>query len=137
MAPCKVYAHIDEEGKPAFTLPVHVQRPEEMQFGTVKQATLGEYATKFPDAAVDYQDYCFWANDTCPIADRCPVALYAWEHNDFFLRPLPEQMSTDSALAASNKKKGELSYYYAHDRATAGLISKPQTFAPAQPPKKN
>lgn len=136
MAPCKLYAHIDEEGKPPFTLPVAVARPEEMQFGTVKQAILTEYANQFPENAVDYQDYCFWNSQTCPIADKCPVALHAWEYNDFFLRPIPEEMSKDSAMADSHQKKGELSYYYAHDRGSRGLISKPQTFAPAEPPKK-
>merc|ERR1740117_444422 len=48
---------------------------------------------------------------------------------DFFLRPLPEGASDAGALSANREKKGELSYYYAHDRQKQSLISKPQSTA--------
>lgn len=140
--PCKVYAHLDVEGHPAITLPVQVPRPEETQFGTIKQAFLRHYASGCPEhQPIEYGDCCFWNEDFCPIADRTPLAMYAWEHNDFFLRPLPEGTAgATGALAASRKERGDLSYYYAHDRGRQSLISKPQattmgSIAPTTPPR--
>eukprot|EP00439_Symbiodinium_sp_Y106_P034534 s4017_g4.t1 len=36
---CKVYTHADVGGYPTFALPIQVGRPEETQFGTLKQET--------------------------------------------------------------------------------------------------
>jgi len=140
MACCKLYVHLDIEGKPPLTLPVKVPRPEETQFGSLKQSFISQYLALSPNAgALDYNDCCFWNQDFCPIADKCAVALHAWEHNDFFLRKLPfdSDEGNSGALASSQKQRGELSYYYAHDRqgASQPLVSKPQTVAmtPPQP----
>lgn len=123
--PCKIYAHLDVDGRQPFSLPVHVQRPEDFRFGSVKQTLIDQYTQKFPDEEpVDYSTHCFWNQDYCPIADKSAIAVYAWEHNDFFLRALPEGESADSALTASREKRGELSYYYAHDRKNASLVSR-------------
>lgn len=142
MPGCKVYVHYDVQGAAPLTLPVQVARPEELQFGTVKQALIGRYSELFPDeVAPQYDKCCFWNQDNCPIADRSSVAVYAYDHMDFFLRPLPEDAADaqDGALAASREKMGELSYYYAHDRQKNSLVSKPQSmpvaassFAPIQ-----
>lgn len=138
--PCKVYAHLDLEGFTPFTLPIHVAKPEETQFGTLKQALLQQAAPAFPvDVQPQYGDYCFWNQEWCPIPDHTSVAVYAWEHNDFFLRPLP-QSAGGNALRASREQRGELSYYYAHNRGKGSLITKPQILptvtAPAAPERK-
>jgi len=140
MACCKLYVHLDIEGRPPLTLPVTVPRPEETQFGGLKQSFISHYAATSPEAgALDYNDCCFWNQDSCPIADKCAVALHTWEHNDFFLRKVPADGNDGNhgALASSQKQRGELSYYYAHDRqgASQPLVSKPQIAvkAPAQP----
>lgn len=135
----KIYAHLDVEGRQPVTAPVTVPRPEEMQFGTIKQAFLNYCASQRPEeGALSYDSCCFWNHEHYPIADRTPIALHAWEHNDFFLRPLPEKIGAeDGALAASRKERGELSYYYAHDSRRGGLVSKPQATSaiPAVAPK--
>jgi len=123
---CKVYAHLDVQGHPALTLPVEIPKPEETQFGVVKQALLRHYAAR-GGAGCELPDEnacCFWNQDCCPIADRAPVAVHAWEHNDFFLRPLPEGSdgAAAGALAASRKERGDLSYYYAHNRGHSSLV---------------
>lgn len=132
----KVYAHFDPDGAPPFSLPVLITRPEETQFGTVKQAFIKQYEAQFPgQASIEYDNYCFWNQDCCPIADRTSVATHSWEHNDFFLRPLPTGASPSGALASSQQKRGELSYYYAHGRNQQPLVSKPQQVsAPASAP---
>jgi len=120
-------------------MPMDVPRPEDMHFSTVKQAFLGQYSALYPDEApVDYTECCFWNQDLCPIPDRSTVALFAWEHNDFFLRLLPEGADAAGALAASREKRGELSYYYAHNRSNQSLISRPvsKVAAPAPQPKR-
>mmetsp|Transcript_38414 Transcript_38414/g.90375 ORF Transcript_38414/g.90375 Transcript_38414/m.90375 type:complete len:277 (-) Transcript_38414:92-922(-) len=128
---CKVYAHIDVEGHSPVTLPLSVAKPTDTHFSALKQALLSHAASSCPsEAEIDYNSCCFWNQDSCPIPDRSAVSLWAWEHNDFFLRPLPlaAQQSGDGAgaLAASQKTRGELSYYYAHDRARPNtLVSKP------------
>jgi len=129
--PYKLYVHYDVQDQPPLSIPLELARPEDMQFGTIKQALITRYAEQFPGAAaLDYNQHCFWNQDNCPIADRATVAVYAWEHMDFFLRPLPEGAAGgDGALGASREKKGELSYYYAHDRQKLSLISKPQSAA--------
>jgi len=128
---CKVYAHVDVGGSPAFALPIQVGRPDETQFGTLKQALLKEISQRSGDTAeLDYDKLCFWNQDLCPIPDSCSVAAFAWEHNDFFLRPTPTTAAAGSALNESRAKRGELSYYYAHNRDRRSLISKPQTTAP-------
>eukprot|EP00929_Paragymnodinium_shiwhaense_P022509 TRINITY_DN14367_c0_g1_i2.p1 TRINITY_DN14367_c0_g1~~TRINITY_DN14367_c0_g1_i2.p1 ORF type:complete len:274 (-),score=76.17 TRINITY_DN14367_c0_g1_i2:252-1073(-) len=133
--PCKIYAHLDLEGRTPFSLPLQVQRPEDALFGNVKQALIQQYAQKFPDEEpVDYNKHCFWNEDRCAIADRSAVAVYVCEHNDFFLRALPEGAASESALKASQQKRGELSYYYAHNRKTASLVSKVPAAAAAAPP---
>mmetsp|Transcript_95545 Transcript_95545/g.279406 ORF Transcript_95545/g.279406 Transcript_95545/m.279406 type:complete len:276 (-) Transcript_95545:82-909(-) len=135
--PCKVYAHLNIDGRPSFTLPMEVQQPEEIKFGAMKQAFLQQYAATYPeDAPVAYEDCCFWNQDTFPVSDRSPLALHLWEHNDFFLRSLPTDSQAASALAASQKQRGELSYYYAHDRQLGGgraLVSKPPTTGATAP----
>jgi len=133
---CRVYAHLELDGRPPFSLPVDVRQPAEAQFGTVKQAVLKKFAASFPDEPpVEYNECCFWNQDSCPIADGSPVAQFAWEHNDFFLRHLPGGGGDGSALADSQKKRGELSYYYAHDRGRRQqLISKPQAAETAVAP---
>lgn len=134
--PCRVYVHFDEAGYKACTSPVEVSRPADMQFGTVKQAFIGKIVADNPDmAAPNYGEYCFWNQDSCPIADQTPIATFAWEHNDFFLRPLPAEGSAGGALDSSQRKKGELSYYYAHDRGgQRPLTSNPPASAmPAAP----
>lgn len=128
---------MDVEGRPPITLPLEVQKPEDTQFGTVKQAFLRHCTAQSADLEpLEYGSCCFWNQDMCPIPDRAPVAVHAWEHNDFFLRPLPEGAAgATGALAASRKERGDLSYYYAHDRGQRSLISKPQAMALApQPP---
>jgi len=129
--PSKVYVHYDIQDQPPLSMPVEIGRPEEMQFGTIKQALISHYGAQFPDqAALDYNSLCFWNQDNCPIADRASVAVYSWEHMDFYLRPLPEGAAGDAgALSASREKMGELSYYYAHDRQRQPLVSRPQTTA--------
>ncbi|CAJ1442840.1 unnamed protein product, partial [Effrenium voratum] len=127
---CKVYAHVDVAGHPSFALPIQVGRPEETQFGTLKQALL-DFARKSGDVDAEgemaYEKLCFWNQDLCPIPDRSPVAAFAWEHNDFFLRPLPRNADGSAgALKASREKRGELSYYYAHNRDRGAFIAKPQ-----------
>lgn len=120
-------------------MPVDVLRPEEMRFGAVKQAFLGHHAAQFLDQGtpVEYDNCCFWNQDSFPIPDRAPIAAYCWEHNDFYLRDLPaSEQEAAGALAASREKRGELSYYYAHDRQAKqpALVSRPQageTFRPA------
>merc|ERR1712113_469654 len=126
---CKVYAHLDVDGRQPFSLPVEINRPEDAYFGNVKETFIKKYADRFPEEApVEYDEFCFWNQEFCPIPDKSSIAVYAWEHNDFFLRPLPEGAAEASALHASRKERGELSYYYAHDRQNAkNLISKPQT----------
>ncbi|CAE7240753.1 PRIM1, partial [Symbiodinium natans] len=133
---CKVYAHVDVGGYPSFALPIQVGRPEETQFGTLKQALLKEIAQRVTNASeLDYDTLCFWNQDLCPIPDSCSVAAFAWEHNDFFLRPTPASDSAGSALNESRAKRGELSYYYAHNRDRRSLIAKPQaTSQPARLP---
>jgi len=130
----KVYLHCDPEGGPPFSLPVTVARLEDTQFGTVKQAFMRQYEARFPgQAALEYDKYCFWNQDHCPIPDRAPIAVYSWEHNDFFLGPLPSGGGgAAGALATSQKKRGELSYYYAHGQRQP-LVSRPQA-APAAAP---
>jgi len=132
---CKVYAHLDLEGRPAFALPVQVGRPEDTQFGTLKQALLREFAERYPsESQLEYDGCCFWNQDYCPIPDRSAVAVYAWEHNDFFLRELPgADDDASGALKASREKRGELSYYYAHDRDQRSLVSKPQATTTGYP----
>lgn len=132
--PCKVYAHLDVQGRTAFALPFEVAKPEETQFGTIKQAFLKHASERYPDEeALAHSNCCFWNQDYCPIPDHASVAVFAWEHNDFFLRALPSDFLSDSgALKASREKRGELSYYYAHNRDRRPLISKPQVTA-AQP----
>lgn len=130
--PCKVYVHYDVQDQPALTVPVEIARPEEMQFGTIKQAFIARYSEQFPNQAeLDYNVHCFWNQDNCPIADKATIAVYAWEHMDFFLRLLPEGAAAGAAgaLSASREKMGELSYYYAHDRQKQSLISRPQSTA--------
>lgn len=130
--PCKIYAHIEVEERPCFALPIQVGRPEETQFGTIKDALLKEYSERFPDeGGIDYESHCFWNQDFCPIPDGSSVALFSSEHNDFFLRPLPHGEGASGALRDSREKRGELSYYYAHDRQRQSLISKPQVQAAA------
>eukprot|EP00971_Amphidinium_carterae_P127963 2534421-Amphidinium_carterae.1 len=34
--------------------------------------------------------------DSCPIPDKAAIAAWVWEHNDFFLRRLPEESGTRS-----------------------------------------
>lgn len=137
---CKVYAHVDYEGLPACVLPIEIKRPEDAQFGSVKQSLIQHFATNFPEEArqLDYEQCCFWNQDCCPIADRSSIALFAWEHNDFFLRPLPASSREDGAegtgaLASSQGKKGELSYYYAHNQQRQSLVSRPQGVKAAPP----
>eukprot|EP00928_Gymnodinium_smaydae_P061821 TRINITY_DN45808_c0_g1_i1.p1 TRINITY_DN45808_c0_g1~~TRINITY_DN45808_c0_g1_i1.p1 ORF type:complete len:277 (-),score=74.57 TRINITY_DN45808_c0_g1_i1:76-906(-) len=133
--PCKVYGHVDVGGRPPLCVPFDVQRPEEEKFGALKQALLARLALLHPEAEpLDYGDCCFWNQDSCPIPDRSPVAVFAWEHNDFFLRPLPEGDGAAGALAASREKRGELSYYYAHDRRQQSLVSRPAAAAVAPAP---
>lgn len=128
--PCKIYAHVEVEGRPCFALPISVGRPEETQFGTLKEAVLKEFEDRFPDeCSLDYESHCFWNQDVCPIPDSSSVAVFSWEHNDFFLRPLPGSERVSGALKDSREKRGELSYYYAHDRQRQSLISKPQVAA--------
>jgi len=115
---------------------MQVGRPEEMQFGTLKQALLREFTERYPsEGQLDYDGCCFWNQDYCPIPDRSAIAVYAWEHNDFFLRELPGSGDGDAsgALKASREKRGELSYYYAHDRDRRSLISKPQATTTGYP----
>jgi len=121
----KVYAHFDGDGMPQFTLPINVHRPEDTQFGTLKQSFLEKYAQLNPNGRLASSEYCFWNQDHCPIADRCPVATFTWEHNDFFLRrlPLSSDASKLSAFNASQQQRGELSYYYAHNRGVQPLVS--------------
>mmetsp|Transcript_57746 Transcript_57746/g.146514 ORF Transcript_57746/g.146514 Transcript_57746/m.146514 type:complete len:276 (-) Transcript_57746:72-899(-) len=129
--PCKVYAHLDIQGYAPVTLPLEVPRPEDTQFGSIKQAFLQHCADQNSGTdPIEYNDCCFWNQDCCPIADRVPIAVHAWEHNDFFLRLLPAGAG-GSALDASHKERGELSYYYAHNRGGASLVSKPQAAAAA------
>eukprot|EP00933_Yihiella_yeosuensis_P001661 TRINITY_DN10278_c0_g1_i1.p1 TRINITY_DN10278_c0_g1~~TRINITY_DN10278_c0_g1_i1.p1 ORF type:complete len:278 (-),score=59.25 TRINITY_DN10278_c0_g1_i1:46-879(-) len=133
---CKVYAHLEVEGRPAYALPIDIARPGDTQFGSVKQALLQNFAERFPDEnQPQYGDHCFWNQDNCPIADHASVAVYAWEHNDFFLRPLPEDAveAKSGALKASRERRGELSYYYAHNRDRRPLIGKPQAVASGYP----
>jgi len=134
---CKVYTHADVGGYPTFALPIQVGRPEETQFGTLKEALLKEIGRRATDASeLEYDKLCFWNQDLCPIPDSCSVAAFAWEHNDFFLRPTPTSDSTGSALNDSRAKRGELSYYYAHNRDRRSLIAKPQaTSQPARLPE--
>lgn len=123
--PCKIYGHVDVDGQPQFCLPVEVPRPEDAQFGSVKQTLLTQFKAAYPDeATLDYNECCFWNQDRCPIPDRAPISVFAWEHNDFFLRRLPEGVDA-SALASSHQKAGELSYYYAHNRSKQSLVSRP------------
>lgn len=134
---CKVYVHLDLAEWPAVTLPVEVPRPEATQFGTIKQAFLKHCTAACPDQApLQYDACCFWNHEFCPIADRAPVAMHSWEHNDFFLRLLPEgETAASSALAASRQERGELSYYYAHDRSQQkSLVSKPRAAQAASTP---
>ena len=53
------------------------------------------------------------------------MATFTWEHNDFFLRrlPLSSDASKLSAFNASQQQRGELSYYYAHNRGVQPLVS--------------
>lgn len=96
----------------------------------MKHELIEQFKVQFPNEAhLDYEECCFWNQDNCAIADRAPVALFMWEHNDFFLRPLPQGPQA-GALKASREKRGELSYYYAHNRQE-GLISKAPAAAPA------
>ncbi|CAL1153634.1 unnamed protein product [Cladocopium goreaui] len=132
---CKVYAHLEVAKLPSFVLPIHVGRPEETQFGTLKQTFLQEFQQRFSDsndANLDYDKLCFWNQDVCPIPDRSSVASFAWEHNDFFLRLLPESADL-GALKASREKRGELSYYYAHNHDRGAFISKPQVTVQTTP----
>lgn len=134
-ASTKVYAHLDWAGQPGLTLPVEVGRPEETQFGALKQALLTKLYEQFPNSEhIDYTQCCFWNQEFCPIADRAAIAVYAWEHNDFFLRPLPEGTTQSGALKASQEKRGGLSYYYAHDRGGNSLVSRPPAAAPPVQP---
>jgi len=129
---CKIYAHVDIEGRPEVTLPIEVPRPEDTQFGTLKQALLRHYAAQAAQAEpIEYGECCFWNQDRFPIADRTALAVHLWEHNDFFLRPLPAGAQGASALKESQKARGDLSYYYAHDRGHQSLISKPQALSGA------
>ena len=133
---CKVYAHLDLAKLPSFVLPIHVGRPEETQFGTLKQTFLEEFQRRFSDndSNLAYDKLCFWNQDVCPIPDRSSVASFAWEHNDFFLRLLPETADS-GALKASREKRGELSYYYAHNHGQGTFISKPQVTVPQTKPE--
>jgi len=125
--PCKVYAHLDLDGRPTFTLPIEISRPEETAFGTLKLAFLEQYTARFPqESAVEDATCCFWNQDSCPLPDRSPVAVYLWEHNDFFLRALPAGAQSANALAASQQERGELSYYYAHDRQRGLRVPAPK-----------
>lgn len=128
----KIYAHFDDEvgTKPPYTMPFALARPEDVQFGSIKKALIDKYNGLFPPSfALNYQDLCFYNDDNCPIPDSSPVPSYAWEHNDFFLKPLPDHLqekTADRAMELSQQRKGELSYYYAHDRKNRSLVSKPQ-----------
>jgi len=105
----------------------------------VKQALLRFHAEQHGGAEpIDYADCCFWNQDCFPIPDRTPLAVHLWEHNDFFLRPLPLGAGGASALKESQKARGDLSYYYAHSRTQRSLISKPQALsaAPAPAPRR-
>jgi hypothetical protein len=113
-----------------------------MQFGTIKQELLSRYELAYPNGAASfkYEECCFWNQDFCPIPDRSAIALFAYEHNDFFLRPLPAGAAT-SALGASQEKRGELSYYYAHNRGSnQSLVARtapaPTPAAPKREPLK-
>merc|ERR1712232_614195 len=131
--PCKIYGHLEADGQPAFCLPFVVPRPDEMQFGAIKQELLARFEAAYPsEAALKYEECCFWNQDFCPIPDRSAIALFAYDHNDFFLRPLPEGAAT-SALGESQEKRGELSYYYAHGRKNQSLVSRPTTGVSAAP----
>mmetsp|Transcript_92743 Transcript_92743/g.262276 ORF Transcript_92743/g.262276 Transcript_92743/m.262276 type:complete len:265 (-) Transcript_92743:83-877(-) len=148
--PCKIYVHTEFDGRPDLTLPTEIPRPEEATFGTLKQSLLTEYAARYPqEAALEYGKCCFWNQDGVPIPDRSPVAAFLWEHNDFVLRPLSEDQEALSALQASRKERGELSYYYAHDRrsqaapvapqpapspAPTAAVAQPKSFNPKQSP---
>jgi len=125
---CRVYAHVDLEGHLPFVLPIDVARPADTQFGTLKQELINRYTASYPDQpTVVYESHCFWNDYCCPIADRSVISLYVWEHNDFFLRQLPAGLeSASGALTASQEKRGELSYYYAHNQPKTSLVSKPK-----------
>lgn len=125
----KVYAHLDVVGEPDFVLPIQVGRPEETQFGTLKQTFLQEFERRF-SSQLAYEKLCFWNQDLCPIPDRSPLASFSCEHQDFFLRPLPE--GDASGAFQASKQRGELSYYYAH-REQKALVAKPQAPVPQAP----
>jgi hypothetical protein len=138
MPPCKIYGHIDTAGRHEFCQPFVIPRPDEMQFGTIKQEFLARFEAAHPnEASLKYEECCFWNQDCCPIPDRSAIALFAYEHNDFFLRLLPaSQREATTSLGASQEKRGELSYYYAHNQRNQSLISRPSavaSVAPAQP----
>mmetsp|Transcript_71642 Transcript_71642/g.133937 ORF Transcript_71642/g.133937 Transcript_71642/m.133937 type:complete len:274 (-) Transcript_71642:71-892(-) len=135
---CKVYAHVEVDGHSAVTLPVSVAKPSDVQFASIKQALLSHHAAHCPnEEPIEYNACCFWNQDSCPIPDKAAVAAWVWEHNDFFLRALPQEADAEGkgALATSQKTRGELSYYYAHDRArTNTLVSKPPSGVTATAP---
>mmetsp|Transcript_36652 Transcript_36652/g.77897 ORF Transcript_36652/g.77897 Transcript_36652/m.77897 type:complete len:278 (-) Transcript_36652:27-860(-) len=129
---CKIYAHLEVDGFEPIVAPIEIPKPEEMQFGTLKDAFIKYCARQNKGVEpMGYDQCCFWNQDDCPIADRASVALFAWEYNDFFLKQLPER-NDHSALSSSQKERGELSYYYAHNRGHGSLVSKPQTLKSVQ-----
>jgi hypothetical protein len=121
----RVYAHLDaaDEG---FTLPVDIVDPIDAKFSQVKKCFLDYLASKGA-AAPKYEDVCFYNDVKLPIADSSTVATFLDEHNDFFLRSLPDR---DSALGANIRSKKDLSYYYAHEKRK--LVSKPPPDAPRE-----
>lgn len=128
---CKVYVHIEEANRQPFTLPVEISNPVDTQFGTLKQTFIQHYNQQVSqEDQIDYSSWCLWNQDFCPIADKTVLPMFAWEHNDFFLRPMPVDEQS-GALVSSQKNRGDLSYYYAHNRSNKPLISKPQNIVSA------
>ncbi|CEM02381.1 unnamed protein product [Vitrella brassicaformis CCMP3155] len=138
MAVGKVHVHYEEQGHaPWHSTAIFDCQSDDLKLGTLKQAFITHFNDKVlsqpsdasvsaPPAPLKYEDWCLTNHQHAPMPDAGFICTWVDPMADIFIRPVAEfAAAQDTAIQDNIKKKGELSYYYAHGApASRSIVSK-------------